>query len=279
LKSTVSITDFDTLRNFGYDSDLGRGSRSQQILVEIRKDGGVSVEALVERLKVSAATIRRELAYMERRGLLTRQRGRAVPVEPAIYRAYAYDSGFQEQVTRMADEKRRIGLAAAGMIASGDRIAISAGTTTTEVARAIPSVGPVFVATNTINVAMELSPRKDIRLFVTGGELHGGWFSLVGHTASEALRGMYLDKAFLSVNGIDAERGLTDFHPDEAQVNRVMLQQARQKIVVADHTKFSVIAHYLIARAEEIDLIITDTGATDDSIAPFQKKGIQIQRV
>ena len=83
-------------------------------LVEIRKEGGVSVEALVKRLRVSAATVRRELVIWSSRGLLTRQRGRAVPVEPAIYSAYAHDSGFQEQVTRMADEKRRIGLAAAG---------------------------------------------------------------------------------------------------------------------------------------------------------------------
>ena len=59
----------------------------------------------------------------------------------------------------------------------------------------------------------------------------------------------------------------------------MMLQQARQKIVVADHTKFAVIAHYLIARAEEIDMIITDTGATDDCSLPSVRKGIQIERV
>jgi DeoR family transcriptional regulator of aga operon len=258
---------------------LARGSRTQEILSEIRKRGGISVESLVDRLNVSAATVRRDLVDMERRGLLSRQRGRAVPVEPAIYRAYAHDSGFQEQVTRMAEEKRRIGMAAAEMICAGDRIAIGAGTTTTEVARAIPAGGLIFVATNTINVAMELSPRKDIRLFVTGGDLHGGWFSLVGHAACDALRSMYFDKVFLSINGIDAERGLTDFHPDEAEVNRVMLRQAKQKIVVADHTKFSVIAHHLIAQSDEIDVIITDSGATDDTIAPFMKKGIQVQRV
>lgn len=258
---------------------MGRGSRSHEILAQIRKEGGISVNSLVESLKISPATVRRELVYMERRGLLARQHGRAVPVEPAIYSAYAHDSDFQEQLARMADEKRRIGIAAARMIAPGDRIAIGAGTTTTEVARAIPPGGPFFVATNTINVAMELSPRKDIRLFITGGELHGGWFSLVGHTAVESLRGMYFDKAFLSVNGVDAVRGLTDFHPDEAQVNRAILQQAKQKIIVADHTKFSVVAHYLIARADEVDLILTDTGATAEMIEPFRKKGIRIERV
>jgi DeoR family transcriptional regulator of aga operon len=267
------------LRKVGYDSGLGRTERTHAILAEIRRDGGITIDALVKRLGVSPATVRRELAEMERRGLLRRQRGRAAPVEPAIYQAYAHDSGFQEQVTRMAEEKRRIGIAAAQSLRSGERVAIGAGTTTTEIARAIPPGLDVFVATNTINVAMELSPRKDVRLFVTGGDLHGGWFSLVGHAATEALRGMYFDKAFLSVNGIDAERGLTDFHPDEAQVNRVMLQQAREKIVVADHTKFSAVAHYLIARADEINAIYTDTGATDEIIAPFQAKGIRIERV
>jgi DeoR family transcriptional regulator of aga operon len=179
----------------------------------------------------------------------------------------------------MADEKRRIGAAAAEFVKSGDRIAIGAGTTTTEVARAIPAGIPVFVATNTINLAMELSPRKDVRLFVTGGELHGGWFSLVGPAATESLKSMYFDTAFLSVNGIDLQRGLTDFHPDEAQVNRVMLQQAARKIVVADHTKFGVVAHYLVARAEEIDMIITDADVSRDLLAPFRKKGVRIESV
>ena len=97
----LSIIDFDTFVNFGYHSRLGRGSRTNEILAEIRKEGGVSVDVLVKRLRVSPATARRELVHMEQRGLLKRQRGRAVPVEPAIYSAYSHDSAFQEQVSRM----------------------------------------------------------------------------------------------------------------------------------------------------------------------------------
>ena len=93
----------------------------------------------------------------------------------------------------------------------------------------------VKVITNTINVAMELSQRKDIEVFVTGGQLRGAWFSLVGTTATGALSRMFLDKAFIGANGIDAEKGLTCFSQEEADVNRTIVRQARQKIAVADH--------------------------------------------
>jgi DeoR family transcriptional regulator of aga operon len=126
---------------------------------------------------------------------------------------------------------------------------------------------------------MELSQRKDISVFVTGGVLHGGWFSLVGPAAMEAMSQIYLDKVFIGVNGIAADRGLMASHADEAAINRVMVRQARKKIAVLDHSKFGIAATHRFAGAEELDTIITDTEASDEVIEPFLRKGIEVQRV
>jgi DeoR family transcriptional regulator, aga operon transcriptional repressor len=237
------------------------------------------VEKLAAKLQTSAATIRRDLSELERRGLLKREHGSAVAVEPVVHDAFRPDSSFQDQVRRMADEKRRIGAAAAKLIRAGQTVAFGAGTTTTHVARAMPPVQGVTAVTNTLNIALELSRRNEVKIFVTGGLLNGGWFSLTGPTALNSLREMYFDQVFFSVTGIHPERGLTDSHPEEAAVNRLFLKQARRKILVADHTKFSIVANNFLSPLEDIDLIITDTGASERMLAAYRKRGVEIQRV
>src|SRR5215470_15644910 len=111
--------------------------RSEQILQELLRDGEVAVDKLAEQLKVSEATIRRDLTELERQGLLLRSHGGAVPVAPMLYEPFRHLSSFQEQEEECAAEKRRIGLLAASLIADGEIIAIGAGTTTTQVARSI----------------------------------------------------------------------------------------------------------------------------------------------
>jgi DeoR family transcriptional regulator, aga operon transcriptional repressor len=254
-------------------------TRASIILETVHRTGKVSVEKLAAKIQTSAATIRRDLSELERRGLLKREHGSAVAMDPVVHETFRADSSFQEQIRRMADEKRRIGVAAAKLIRAGQTVAFGAGTTTTHVVRALPPVQGVTAVTNTLNIALELSRRNEIKIFVTGGMLNGGWFSLTGPTALNSLREMYFDQVFFSVTGIHPERGLTDSHPEEAAVNRLFLKQARRKIVVADHTKFSIVANNFLSPLEDIDLIITDTGASERALAAYRKRGVEIQRV
>jgi DeoR family transcriptional regulator, aga operon transcriptional repressor len=180
---------------------------------------------------------------------------------------------------RCHEEKRRIALAAAELVDDGDTIATTAGTTTMLVTRNIHQKRGVKVVTNTINVAMELSQRKDIEVFVTGGHLRGAWFSLVGPAATNAMSRFFLDKAFIGANGIDAEKGLTCFSQEEADINQTIVRQARKKIAVADHTKLGIVASSLICGIPEIDMLITDSGATDEMVRPFLARGLKVTRV
>ena len=261
----------------------GRGTKQEQrhaaILQRLRETGSAKVEDLCVELGVSVHTIRRDLEDLHDRGVLRRVHGGAAQLEPFFYEPFRADLSFQEQMESFADEKRRIARAAAALVNEGDIVAMTAGTTTTETIRCLPMNCRLTVVTNTVNVAMELCKRKDIEVFVTGGSLRGTWFSLVGPTAIQSISKVFIDTLFIGVNGIDDKRGLTCINADEAELNKVMVQQARRKIVVADSSKFGVIANWLIAPTATVDVIVTDTGASAEKIAPFRKLGITVHLV
>lgn len=261
------------------DDTRNANSRPDRILRLLQETGLVSIHQLCNDLDVSIATVRRDLRHLENQNLLRRTHGGATCIEPLLYEPFRRDSSFQEQIERCSDEKRKIALAAAELVEDGDTIAMTAGTTTTLVARSIRQRQGVTVVTNTVNIAMELSKRKDLAIFVTGGHLRGDWFSLVGSAAVQAMTRIYVEKVFIGVNGIDAEKGLTCFNPEEAALNRTMIQQARKKIVVADHTKLGLVTSCLICPLREADILITDSGATDKAIEPFVQNGLEVRRV
>jgi DeoR family transcriptional regulator of aga operon len=263
----------------GAESPDKQQVRLNAILTALQQSGSVSVEALSKELDVSLVTIRRDLDALEAQGLLRRTHGGAVSIEPFFYEPFRNDRSFQAQVERFAEEKRRIGRAAAALIKEGEIIALTPGTTTTEVIRGIPLNHRITVVTSTVNVAMELSKRKDLEVFVTGGHLRGEWFSLVGPTAAQSLSHLLISTLFIGADGIDAKQGVSCFSPDEAQLNSTMVKHARRKIAVVDHSKFGVVAGWRICPTSDIDVLITDSGATDAMVEPFEHAQVQVMRV
>jgi DeoR family transcriptional regulator of aga operon len=261
------------------DSPDRQQSRFIAILTALQKSGSVSVEGLSQELQVSDVTIRRDLDTLETRGLLRRTHGGAVSIEPFFYQPFRKDRSFQAQVEKFAEEKRRIGRAAAALINKGDIIALTPGTTTTEVIRGLPLNHDITVVTSTVNVAMALSKRKDLNIYVTGGRLHGDWFSLVGPTAAWSLSRVMIHVLFIGADGIDAKSGVSCYDPEEAQLNALMVKRARKKVALVDHSKFGILAGWSICSTDELDVLVTDSSATDGMVAPFEDADIEVLRV
>src|ERR1700739_3448590 len=144
-------------------------ARHEYILQRLQETGTVVVDELCTTLSASIPTIRRDLEDLESRSLLRRTRGGAVPIGPLFYEPFRHDTSFQDKVSSFADEKRRIGLAASKLISTGQTISLTGGTTTIEVVRSLKVLSDISIITNTVNVAMELSNRKDIEVPGTGG--------------------------------------------------------------------------------------------------------------
>jgi DeoR family transcriptional regulator of aga operon len=254
--------------------------REDQILRELQRKGNLSLDELIADLGASAASVRRDLAQLESRGLVRRTHGGVTLVEPLLYEPFRYDSLFQNREQHRPAEKRKIGLAASELISENETVGFTAGTTTTHVARYLRNRHNIRVITNAINIAMELSNCPGLKTFVTGGFVQwAGSFSLVGHAAITSLNDIYMDRVFVSVCGIDLERGITVIEPEEGLTFRAMIQQAKQTIVVADSSKIGMVTPALICPISDVDILITDKRASDKSIAPFLERGIDVQRV
>jgi len=244
--------------------------RRDAILRTARDAGRVEVTALAEEYDVTHETIRRDLAALEDRGLVRRTRGGAIPADrrlgpepPLIDR---------QQVL----EKDRIALAAVTQLPSQGTVIIDAGTTTEALARAIPADRELTVVTNGLTVALALVAHPKVHTYLVGGRVRGRTMAAVEGWAMDCLRNVSAEVVFLGTNGISAERGLTTPTEVEARVKELMIQNARRKVVLADHTKFRADFFSHFGSLSQIDLVITDDGADDRKVAEVRAAGPEV---
>lgn len=252
-------------------------ARADTIMKALLRRGSISVEDLVDETGSSAPSIRRDLTRLEKRGLILRTHGGATLIEPLLYEPFRFDTSFQARELRFVDEKRRIGVAAAELIEMRDTVGITAGTTTTQVGRALRHRSGIHLVTNAINIGMELCNQPAIRTTLTGGTLAWAWaFALVGPLALSTLNDIFLDKVFLSVTGFDIERGATTLEMEEAIVARAMVRQTRQVIVVADSSKLGLVSAAIICPLSGVHTLVTDSGLSAAKRRQIEKKGVRV---
>jgi DeoR family transcriptional regulator of aga operon len=251
--------------------------RADRIMKALLRAGDISVPELVEQVGTSAPSIRRDLARLEKRGLVLRTHGGATLVEPLLYEPFRHDTSFQARELRSADAKRRIGLVASELIGESETIGLTAGTTTTQIGRSLRHRKGISVITNALNIGMELCNQPEIKTMITGGTLAWAWtFALAGQPALNFLRDVYMDKVFLGVTGVDLERGVTTLESEEAAVSMAMLRNAKRVIVVADSKKFGHVSPALICPIAAIHTLVTDTDLPCEIHDQLLARGVEV---
>jgi DeoR family transcriptional regulator of aga operon len=251
--------------------------RADRIMKALLRAGDISVQELVDQVGTSAPSIRRDLARLEKRGLVLRTHGGATLVEPLLYEPFRHDTSFQARELRSADAKRRIGLAASELVRQQETIGLTAGTTTTQIGRSLRHRRGISVITNAVNIGMELCNQPAIKTMLTGGTLAWAWtFALAGQPALNFLREVYLDKAFIGVTGFDLERGITTLESEEAAVALAMIRNAKRVIVVADSRKMGNISPALICSLSAVHVVVTDSDVPQDVHDELVKRGIEV---
>ena len=260
--------------------DLARGRslpRHERIIEMLASRGVVEVTALAEELGVSAVTIRADLDALEKKRLIRRVRGGAMALRPA-----RFERPMDLPSQSFSDEKQRIADLAGSMVRDGETIILDAGTTTLAIAHALPeALTDVVVVTNGLDIAISLQAHAGVTVIVTGGRLKRGGRnahsnSLISPFGATLLGEINADVAFLCCAGVDAARGFTNGNWEEAEVKKAMIASARRVVFVADHGKIGHVGSARIAPLEQVDLLVTDSGAAAADIQALELAGLQI---
>jgi DeoR family transcriptional regulator, fructose operon transcriptional repressor len=246
--------------------------RRRVIAEQARVHGRVEVAALAEELAVTPETVRRDLTELERRGLLRRVHGGAIPAD-----RFVGEPALGDKAGVMAAEKRRIAKAAVELVPSAGSVLLDAGTTTGELATLFPD-HKLTVITNALPIATSLASRSELDVHLVGGRVRSRTLAAVDSWALRTLEDLRVDLAFVATNGLSVPRGLSTHDPAEAQVKAAMIDASSEVVLLADHTKFGTDQLVRYATLDEIDLVITDSGLDDEHADELAAAGPRVVR-
>jgi DeoR family fructose operon transcriptional repressor len=245
--------------------------RRQRILAVARRDGRVAVVDLSESLQVAPETVRRDLADLEKQGLVQRVHGGALPTDRI---------GFEGTVTSRSErnqpEKVRIAARAQAEIRDAEVIFLDEGSTAVMVARALNPDRPLTVVTGSIPVVTELAANPKVSVILLGGPIRSGSLAAAGAWPARMLAELVIDLAFIGTNGVSVDRGLTCPDLSVAAVKRAAVATARRRVLLADATKLGRDSFAVFAKVTEMDLVITESAAPRPIVEAIRKQGVQV---
>ncbi|MFG2556049.1 DeoR/GlpR family DNA-binding transcription regulator [Streptomyces sp. NPDC048581] len=259
---------------------MSRDARWKALLELLVERGRLDVEEAAADLEVSSATIRRDFDQLAEQQMLVRTRG------GAVVHGVSYELPLRYKTARHASEKQRIAKAVADLIAPGEAVGLTGGTTTTEVARAlavrsdlVTGSPALTVVTNALNIANELAVRPQFKIVVTGGVARPQSYELIGPLADGVLAQITIDVAVLGVVALDATHGAAAHDEAEAAINRLLCERAERVIVAADSSKLGQRAFARICATDAVDTLVTDTAAPAETVRSFEEAGLKVVTV
>lgn len=247
--------------------------RQQAIAARVLTQGRASVAELAQTYDVTTETVRRDLAALDRAGVVRRVHGGAVPVRAL----HVVEPGVDEREVTRADHKEAIAAAAAEFLPlSGATVLFDAGTTTARVAGLLPAERELVAVTNSVPIAARLAAMPSITLQLLGGRVRGLTQAAVGEPVLRALDTLRVDIAFIGANGITVRHGLSTPDSDEAAVKRAMVRCANYVVVLADSSKVGREEFVSFAPIDSVDALITDREISPVDRAALTERGIEV---
>lgn len=245
--------------------------RRQTILAQLEMDGKVQVHALAELFNVSTETIRRDLDRLEKEEKLRKVYGGAVRMRSEII-----EPVFLKRSQMHQSEKQAIGKLAASLVKDGETVMLDNGTTTLEIMRQLKDRADVTVITNSVVILTCALEEFQGKVIFAGGEVNLSYQAATGPIAHNMLDQFKVNKAFISAGGVSLADGITEYNLDEALISRKMMQRAEESILLVDHSKFGVTTFAQIAPIEQISMIITDSGCSQEWIDALHRLDVEI---
>jgi len=246
-------------------------ARHDHIIETLRRNGRVVASELAAALGVSDDTVRRDLSDLAQAGVLQRVHGGALPTSPAL-------PAYAARERQAPEAKRAIARAAAALVRDGQVVFVDGGTTARLAAAQLPAELRATVVTHSPAVADVLMAHPNVELVLLGGRIFKPSRVAVGAATVDAVRMIRADIYLLGVNGLHAEAGISTFDLEEAQVKRAMIDSAAEVVALVSSEKLGTGARYVVAPTTALTHLVTERGAPDDLVAPFEWLGVKLIR-
>lgn len=243
--------------------------RRDFILNVLKREGRVVVPDLSEALGVSIDTIRRDLRELAAEGRLTRVHGGALPVSPAA-------TSYTDRLRHLTPEKISIASRAAQLVLDGMVIVMGGGSTNVQIAERFPTHLHATVITHSPPITNALSQHPNIEVILVGGRLYKYTMVTIGAETVDAFKQIRADLCFLGVCSLHPEMGITNIHYEETQVQRALIACAGEVVAPASSEKLGTAGPYVVGPLRELNLIVTDQNATEDTLSAYRSLGIEI---
>ena len=242
--------------------------RRHTIMQLLQEQGEVSVEQLVQLFDISEVTIRKDLSALETNGFLLRKYGGAILMPKEII-----DESENDELTK---RKFVIAKAAAERIRDHNRIIVDSGSTTAALIKQLNLKQGLVVMTNSLSVATELRAlENEPTLLMTGGTWDTRSESFQGKVAEQVLRSYDFDQLFIGADGIDLARGSTTFN-ELVGLSQVMAEVSREVVVMVESQKIGRKMPNLELTWQQIDVLITDTGLSEQDKQAILAHGVEV---
>ena len=251
-------------------ANVRRATRARHdAMVAMVRDGEDSVDVLSGRLRVSASTVRRDLATLQRDGRLARTYG------GALVRDVFHERSFAESKRLNLEAKNAIAAAALPLVPAGGTVFIDAGTTCLALATLLADRGPLTVVTRGLETALALSRAPHIDLVMVGGRVQPLSHGVVGPLSALALDRYRFDVAFLGADAVDPVRGLGEPTVDETWIKERAAADADQVVLLADASKLEQPAPAWVPMGPEWTVVM-DSAAPEAGVAQLRERGVQV---
>ena len=242
--------------------------RRHTIMQLLQEQGEVSVEQLVQLFDISEVTLRKDLSALETNGFLLRKYGGAILMPKEII-----DENENDELKK---RKFVIAKAAAERIRDHNRIIVDSGSTTAALIKQLNLKQGLVVMTNSLSVATELRAlENEPTLLMTGGTWDTRSESFQGKVAEQVLRSYDFDQLFIGADGIDLARGSTTFN-ELVGLSQVMAEVSREVVVMVESQKIGRKMPNLELTWQQIDVLITDTGLSEQDKQAILAHGVEV---
>jgi DeoR/GlpR family transcriptional regulator of sugar metabolism len=248
-----------------------QNERQKKMLDTITACERIEVAKLAELMGVSKVTLRKDLDQLEKKGIISHERGYVSP---------GSSDDINNRLSYHYETKRKIARAASELVKDGEVVMIESGSCCAILAEELAANRrDVRIITNSAFIAAYIRRLPQAKIVLLGGDYQNESQVMVGPITRACAQGFSVDKLFIGADGFSEERGFTGNDHLRSETVRDMAKQAERVIILTESEKFSKRGLVPLLPCNRINMVITDEAMPAEKEQLLGEQGISLLKV